>query len=147
MTERERWEARLKSEGLGHLDTVHGDGIGVSNRGSGTPKDQATHDHRAENEAEIDSRRARIPHAVEDIQARSAARFGATPTQLRIRKLHAEGLGYRQIAMRLRTPEHAVRAAITRKDTGATGAVGAAVEKLVPLADTVVLLKLALVLA
>lgn len=130
------WEARLKREGLGHLDTVLGDDIGVSNRGSGTPKDQHTADHREENEAEIDRRRAIL-----------ATRAFKTPTHRRIWQLHTEGFGRRTIAERLTLPVHVVRASIAATEAGSTGSTGSARANPLALAkacDTVMLMRLVL---
>lgn len=127
------WERRLKREGLGHLDTPHGDDIGVSNRGSGTPKSQATADHREGNEAEIDHRRSIL------------ATRKLTHTQRRIWQHYAQGYGRRAIAERTGIPENTIRQAIADVEAGAAGAAGAVTPRdLVPHVDARLLLRLVL---
>lgn len=86
-----KWEARLKAEGLAHLDYADGDDIVVGNKGSGKPDADMLDGAREAGAASLDADRDFL----------RGHRFRRRLDK-QIWELHCDGWGWRIIAQRLR---------------------------------------------
>lgn len=101
-----RWEAQLKSEGLGPIDY---EVAGVVMMGGGGGKLKMGHDFDAAGQAEARAQQETKLDAARDVLR--SHRFPAARDR-RIWVLHAEGIGTREIAAQLHHDRRTVRASI-----------------------------------